>query len=92
MILQLVNMLLILLFGTPQNNGPVHDLRKKPTREDNKRTVRNYLKGYFYRYGWIIITLLIVLGLLLFVLACFAYVGASGTESGVYYYGMEEVI
>lgn len=89
MIAEIIQMLLVLLLGT--NNGPVNDLRKRPTHEDNKRTIRNYLKGYFQRYGWIIFILLVVLGLILFALLCFTFVGA-GTESGVYYYGMEEVI
>lgn len=89
MIRQLIQMLLVLLFG--MNNGPKHDLRKKPTMEDNKRRVKTYLKNYFMRYGWIFITLLIILGLILFAFICFKFVGAS-VESGNYYYHLKGVV
>ena len=90
MIRQLIQMLIVLLFGV--NNGPKHDLRKKPTIDDNKKRVRNYLKNYFNRYKWIFISIGIVLAFIVFVLVCFIMIGTSAVESGNMYNHFQDVI
>ena len=58
-------------------------LHKKPTREDYMKEI-NY---FITRYWGIIAVLAVIFLLFVFVAACFAIVGVSATESGVYYNG-----
>ena len=78
--------LINLLFGTM--NVPKHDLRKKPTRNDNMRKLNRFIERNFY----IICVLAIIFLLIMFVVVCYAIVGVSATESGVTYNTMERII
>ena len=86
MIRQILQMLIILLIGT--NNGPVNDLRKKPTREDHLKSMNCIFQKYFYLW----IALFMTGVFIVFVLVCVTFVGASGVESGAYYYHLDKVI
>lgn len=86
MILQLLQALFVSLFGI--NNRPVHDLRKKPTREDHLRTLNCVLQ----KYSYIFIAIFLIAIFIVFTWACFTFVGASGVESGNYYNHLSDVI
>ena len=86
MILQLLQLLLVSLFGT-NNNGPVNDLRKKPTKEDHLLN----LNGMIGRYSHILLALFLIAVFIVFFWVCFTYVN-SGVESGVYYNHISDVI
>lgn len=83
----LIQTLIILLVGA-RTVQPVHDLRKKPTKEDHLRTINCTLK----RYSYIFIALFLLAVLIIFFWACFSFVGASGVESGNYYNHISDVI
>lgn len=86
MIRQLIQMLIIMIVGN--SNGPVNDLRKKPTREDHLKTLNCIIQRYYYVFVG-----LFLLGVFIaFICVCFAFVGASGVESGSYYNHMVDVI
>lgn len=87
MIRQIIQMLIILLVGTKSANQPVHDLRKKPTKEDYLKTLDCTLQ----RYRWIFLALFFLVILITFMWVCFAVVGAS-VESGNYYYHLQRVV
>ena len=85
-IFQFIQMLIVLLVGT-KTNQPIHDLRKKPTREDHLIKLNGIYQKYFYLFvGLFLLAIFIV-----FLVACFTFVGAS-VESGNYYYHLQEVI
>ena len=87
MIRKLVQMFIVLLVGT-KTTQPVHDLRKKPTREDHLKNLNHIFQKYFYIWiGLFMLGIFIV-----FVAVCVAYVGASGVESGTYYNHLHQVI
>ena len=75
--------LLTLLFGS--QHEPAYDLRKKPSF--NVRFWR-----WVGRNIHIILPIVIVLGMALFLLGCFAVCGGGATESGRVYNGMSQVI
>lgn len=87
MILKLLQVLLVSLFGI-NNQGPVHDLRKKPTKEDHLRNLNCVL----HRYSSIFIAIFLIAIFIVFLWTCFAFVGASGVESGNYYNHLADVI
>lgn len=62
------------LFGFNPDE-PVHDLRRKPTREDYHRKLNLWVTMNFY------IVCLALLGL--FIIFCFLFCGFSAVESGV---------
>lgn len=74
-IFQIIQMLIVLLIGN--NNGPVNDLRKKPTREDYLKTWNCIFQKYFYLW----IGLFMAGVFIVFVAVCIVSVGASGVES-----------
>ena len=86
MIIKLIQMLIILV--SIKTNCPVHDLRKKPTRKDHLKNIECILR----KYSHIFIALFLLAIFIVFTLACFSYVGASGVESGNYYYHLKEAI
>lgn len=88
MILKIIQMLIILLVGTKNNNAPVYDLRKKPTREDHLKN----LNCIFQKYYYIFIIVFLIAIFLVFLGVCFTVVGASGVESGNYYYHLKNVV
>lgn len=69
-------------------NGPVNDLRKKPTREDHLKNIN----GIIYKYRFILNAIFFLGIFILFVWICFTYVGVSGVESGSYYNHILDVI
>lgn len=81
MLREFILMLMIMLFGF--DNSPKNDLRKKPTK--NSR-LNNFIQRNFY-----IAFILMFLCFIVFVIACFTFVGAS-VESGNYYYHLQDVI
>ncbi len=85
-IFQFIQILIILLVGT--SNGPVHDLRKKPTKEDHLRT----LNCIFQRYQYIFLAIFFLIILITFVWVCFSFVGASAVESGTVYNHMGDFV
>ena len=84
MIRQIIQMLIVLLIG----NGPVNDLRKKPTREDHLKTWNCIFQKYFYLW----IGLFMAGVFIVFVAVCIVSVGASRVESGAYYYHLDKMI
>ena len=78
--------LINLLFGTM--NVPKHDLRKKPTRNDNMRKLNRFIERNFY----IICVLAIIFLLIMFVVVCYSIVGVSAVESGVPYNHIGDII
>ncbi len=87
MIRAFIQMLIVLLVGT-KNVQPVHDLRKKPTREDHLKTINCTVKKYKY----IFLALFFIAILVAFVWVCFAVVGTSAVESGAVYNHMDKII
>ena len=85
MILQLLQLLLVSLFGT---RGPVNDLHKKPTKQDRLRNLNSILG----RYSYIFMALFLIAVFIVFLWCCITFVGASGVESGNYYNHMTDVI
>lgn len=87
MILQILQILLVSLFGI-NNHEPVHDLRKKPTREDHIRKIDCFVKRY---YGFCIAVMLIAMFIVLVVVAVMS-VGPSAVDSGLVYNHMDKII
>ncbi len=54
--------------------------------------VSQRVEKWAFRYAHIILPLFIILGLILFVLLCYAICGVSATESGVQYNQLENII
>ena len=79
--LEFLMMLFVMLFGV--NNKPKNDLRKKQSSKFNSFIQRNF---------FIIAFIVILLCFICFIITCFAVVGASGVESGNYYYHLQDVI
>lgn len=50
--------LFFLLFGN--SNGPVNDLRKKPTHEDNLRSFNCWVQRYFYVLCFMVLAVCVV--------------------------------
>jgi hypothetical protein len=76
--------LLFLLFG--QSNCPKHDLRKRESVDTGKI-------NRFIQRNWPIIAFIVVsLCFIVFIIACFAIVGASATDSGNLYNHLQDVI
>lgn len=84
--IKLFTILLTLLgFG---NNGPKHDLRKQPNKEDNINKIR-----VWFQMNLDIIALAAVIGsIVFFVWFCFFISGISATESGMIYNNLDKVI
>lgn len=70
------------------NQAPKYNLHKQPTKEDNLLKINRFIEKNFY----VISLAFIVLLFLVFIWACFAIVGMSGTESGLTYNHMERII
>ncbi len=66
--------LIYLIFGT--NNAPVHDLRKKPTKEDNLRSFNCWVQRNFYILCFIVLLACVV------VLVALTLQGFCAVESG----------
>ena len=82
----LIQMLIIMLVGT--KTVPVHDLRKKPTREDRLKALNCTLKKYSY-----IFLGLFFLGLFIIVLVvAIISIGPSAVDSGLVYNHMDKII
>lgn len=75
--LEFLMMLFVMLFGV--NNKPKTDLRKKQSSKFNSFIQRNFF-------------IIMLLCFICFIITCFAVVGASGVESGNYYYHLQDVI
>jgi len=86
MIRELIQVLLILLFGN-NSQQPKYDLRKAP-----KRSMKDAVSSFVQRNFYIICLALIPILLIAFVLVCFAICGVSATESGAVYNGFGKVI
>lgn len=83
----LIQMLIIMLVGT-KTVKPVHDLRKKPTREDRLKALNCTLKKYSY-----IFLGLFFLGLFIIVLiVAIISIGPSAVDSGLVYNHMDKII
>ena len=50
------------------------------------------IEAFVFTYATILIPLFIIIGLVLFVLLCYAICGVSATESGVQYNQLERII
>lgn len=82
MIREWIALLIISIFG--QSNCPKHDLRKRQTGNRINR---------FIQRNWPIIAFTVVfLCFVAFIMACFAIVGASATESGNLYNHLQDVV
>lgn len=87
MILQILQILLVSLFGI-NNHEPVHDLRKKPTREDHLKKLNCTLKKYSYIFlGLFFLGLFIVV-----VIVAIISIGPSTVDSGLVYNHMDKII
>lgn len=86
MIRQVIQMLIVMLVGT-RTVKPVHDLRKKPTREELIKRIDCFVKKY---YGFCIAIFLLTLLIIVLIVALFC--GVSAVESGNYYYHLKAVI
>ena len=72
----------------------------KPVRLDKNNTDHNFsfnkvsqkVEEWAFRYAHILLPLFIILGLILFVLLCYAICGVSATESGVQYNQFDNII
>lgn len=84
---RLISLLLVMILGL-NNNGPKHDLRKKPTHYNYNRRVDSWVE----RNRIYIIGVLAAIGFILFIIICVSIVGASATESGVVYNHFQDVI
>ena len=84
--MNILRLLQVLLFGTQP--VPKHDLRKKPTSDDAKKSLNDFLQRNFY----IICVLAIIFLLIVFVIVCYMVVGVSAVESGTVYNNMEAII
>lgn len=69
-------------------NGPKHDLRKKPTREDYMARLNLWASRNIAIIGVAAIIILLII----FTVFCFWIVGVSATESGVLYNHFDKVI
>ena len=83
----LLNLLQVLINGT-ETNVPRADLRKQEEPEEILQKLNDIIARNFY----VISLAIIVLCFILFVFCCFAIVGMSGTESGLTYNQMENII
>ncbi|MBO6274816.1 MAG: hypothetical protein J6M91_04640 [Methanobrevibacter sp.] len=78
----------LLTFLGFHDNGPKHDLRKQPTREDYINQLRAWVD---LNFGFIALAAMIGV-ILFFVWFCFWSAGVSAVESGMYYNNFEQVI
>lgn len=77
-----MNPILILLTALGyKDQGPVNDLRKKPTREDYIKNIDCFVK----QYPGFCLAIFFTIILIVFISVCFAVVGASAVESGTVY-------
>lgn len=84
-----MNLLLVLLTVLGyKDNGPVNDLRKKPTREDHIRNIECFIQRHFY----IIMMLFLAILMITFITFCYMLVGVSAVESGTIYNHIGDVI
>ena len=67
---------------------PKHDLRKKPTSDDARKSLNEFFQRNFY----IICVASIIFLLIVFVIVCYAFVGVSAVESGTVYNHIGDVI
>jgi len=86
-IFQFIQMLIVLLVGA-RTVQPVHDLRKKPTREDHIRTIDCFVKRY---YGFCIAVFLLAMFIVLVVVAVLS-IGPSAVDSGLVYNHMDKIV
>ena len=86
-IFQFIQMLIVLLVGA-RTVQPVHDLRKKPTREDHLKKLNCTLKKYSYIFlGLFFLGLFIVV-----VIVAIISIGPSAVDSGLVYNHMDKII
>lgn len=69
-------------------NGPAR-LHKK---EDNVSPFLNKLDEWALNNAHIILPIFIILGLIIFVMLCYAIIGVSATDSGLQYNHIKDVI
>ena len=87
MIFQLISLFLISLGFGNKTPTPKYDLRKP-----EKKSLMQTLNSFVTRYFGIIAVIAIIIALIVFVWACFTFVGASSLESGNVYNHMQDVI
>ena len=71
------------------SKGPVrlHKIDDSPFLNLEER-----FEDWVFRYAHILLPLFIILGLIIFVLLCYAIIGVSATESGVQYNQFKNII
>ena len=74
-------------------------MSKQPVRLHKKDDVSSFLnriemkiEDWVFRYAHILLPLFIIMGLILFVMLCFAIIGVSATESGVQYNQFKNIV
>jgi len=83
----ILSLLLTLLIGNSQDSKSTI-LNKKPTHEDNVKSINQWIERNFY----IICLAFLVILMIVFIFVCFAICGISATDSGQYYNQLGGVI